>query len=108
MGHDTIDASMRAALLSEYQRITLERVERLRSLAGESSSTSELLRELHTVKGEAMMMGERQIGTLAQRMEELVLGGARDFQRELLTTITEIASMIRSMTSRRHTDDPAE
>jgi chemotaxis protein histidine kinase CheA/ActR/RegA family two-component response regulator len=67
-------------LLEEFQRTAAERIERIDAawVAMESGSSApsvseDLLRELHTLKGEARLMGFSEASLLLHAMEELVL-----------------------------------
>ena len=78
----------REELLQEFRRTVRERVERVTfswiTLERDSSNAEladGLLRELHTIKGEAKMMGFATLSRLAHRVEDMVLGArAQAFQ----------------------------
>ncbi len=74
----------RAALVRKFQEVGAERVQRLAAawvhLEGQpddAETAAELLREIHTLKGEARTVGLADLTTLSHRLEE-VLFSARD------------------------------
>jgi two-component system, chemotaxis family, sensor kinase CheA len=74
------DADIRSRLIGEYVQITGERVDRVCAawIALEKNPDAtvigeELMRELHTIKGEAMLMRFTDVSTVSHRMEELLL-----------------------------------
>ncbi len=78
--------SARQKLLGEFRQCTLERVERINldwiSLERDphhKPKAEELLRELHSLKGEAKIMGYADVSLVAHRTEELVIFAVERF-----------------------------
>jgi len=76
----TAEERARRKLLDEFQRTALDRIARvnvlwigLESDPRDEATAEELLRELHTLKGESRMMGFSSVSSLTHRMEELAL-----------------------------------
>jgi two-component system, chemotaxis family, sensor kinase CheA len=76
----TVSDKARLELLAEFQQTTLERLERisldwiaLEKNQADQNAWEELSRELHTLKGEAKMMGFSDVSLVAHRMEELLI-----------------------------------
>ena len=68
----------RQELLAEFQRTAADRIERIDAAwvaleGGQAAVGDELLRELHTLKGEARLMGFSEAALLLHAMEDLVL-----------------------------------
>ncbi len=70
----------RDALIKKFRTDGLDRIERMNSLLVElertpddSESVDELMREIHTIKGEAKMMGFADINLVAHQTENLLL-----------------------------------
>ena len=76
----TPEERARRKLLEEFRRTALDRIARINVLwieveqdPGAAHVTEELLRELHTLKGEARMMGFSDVSLLVHRMEEIAV-----------------------------------
>ena len=76
----TPEERARRKLLEEFQRTALDRIARINVLwiglesdPGDDATAEELLRELHTLKGEARMMGFSEVSLLVHRMEEIAV-----------------------------------
>src|SRR5262249_21005500 len=76
----TAEERARRKLLEEFQRTALDRIARINVLwiglekdPADWTCAEELLRELHTLKGEARMMGLSDISLLMHRMEEIAM-----------------------------------
>jgi two-component system chemotaxis sensor kinase CheA len=97
----------RLELLEEFRRTTIERIERitlawvtLEKNPADTAVTQELQRELHTVKGEARMMGFADVSLIAHRCEALVMHAMdtsfanRDIGDVLLAAVDGISHLI--------------
>ena len=101
---------IRQKLLPRFREMTADRVEKVTSVllqlergAASSEQQEELARELHTLKGEARMMGFAAISAVVHATEDLLKGcGAtpsRDQAQALLETCDAVLAML---------DQPAE
>lgn len=80
MGDEAKKAARRQALLEKFRSISAGRLERL-NLAllelekdpGQTEAAEEALREIHTLKGEAKLLGFAVVSTLAHKTEELLV-----------------------------------
>src|SRR5262245_22441897 len=77
-----LSEKFRRELLDEFRESATERIEKISSSwlklekAPDDEDTSlELMRQLHTLKGEAKMMGFEDVGLVAHRCEELFVAG---------------------------------
>ncbi|MFN7135839.1 MAG: Hpt domain-containing protein, partial [Myxococcales bacterium] len=78
--------SIRKSLLSKFREVTADRLEKiglallaLEKDANDATPAEDVARELHTMKGEARMLGLPRIGELAHAAEDL-LKAAREGQ----------------------------
>ncbi|HWU86487.1 MAG TPA: ATP-binding protein, partial [Kofleriaceae bacterium] len=86
----TAEERYRRKLLDEFRRTALDRIARISVLwigfenaPADQDVAEELLRELHTMKGEARMMGFSDLGLLMHRLEEIAVWAQRLGGREL-------------------------
>lgn len=89
----TSEERARRRLLEEFQRTALDRIARINVLwiglerdPADGAAGDDLLRELHTLKGESRMMGFSDVSLVVHRMEELALSArerAADLPGEL-------------------------
>lgn len=73
-----------AALLDRFRTLSRERVDRieaawaaLTSRVGDEGTDSELLHDVHTLKGEARVVGFTEVALITERLEELILAVRR-------------------------------
>lgn len=114
-----LDAHVREQLVDEYVQLTVERVDRVCSAWIElerrpdiAARADEVLHELDTMKGEAMLMGFADVSLVTHRMEELLLfAKKRKFQVPgtfgplLLAGANTILSLIKQKTGTPQTVD---
>jgi two-component system chemotaxis sensor kinase CheA/two-component system sensor histidine kinase and response regulator WspE len=74
-----MDEARRQALIARFQATALERIARIRAViadlaggTGGGKARTEVLRELHTLKGEARMLGFGDLSDLVHAVEERV------------------------------------
>ena len=89
----TAEERARRKLREEFQRTALDRIARINVLwigierdPADAATGEELLRELHTLKGESRMMGFSDVSALVHRMEEIAVQARRrsaDLPQEL-------------------------
>lgn len=114
-----LDARVREQLVDDYVNVTVERVERVSGLwielehqPDDVARADDLLRELSTMKSEALMMGFADVSLVIHRMEELFsFAQARRFRvpetfgQLLLAGANTILSLIRQKSGTPQTVD---
>ena len=77
-------SSIPPGVLAEFQATCMTRLDRLSRLIlhlegrpTDEATTLELLREAHTLKGEATVLGLEQLATLVHRIEDLLIAGRK-------------------------------
>jgi len=100
-GHLSAGERVRIELLDEFEQISLGRLAKVEQLWAEVShdpsreaATTTLLREWHSLKGDARMMGYVSLGQLAQHAETLV-HAARDVGFQVSPTTSQLMTEIR-------------
>src|SRR5690554_3843028 len=95
------------ALIEKFRSVALERLERMNALLvnlertpDDPEAVGEILREIHTLKGEAKMMGFADVNLVAHQTEHLLLDeptGAHITQPERVELIFEGLDLMRAL-----------
>lgn len=108
------------ALIEKFRAVALDRVEQMNVLLvqlehepGDEAVVEELLREVHTLKGEAKMMGFADVNLVAHQTEHLlVLATERQFQvsQQVVDTAFEGFDIVRQLLTKSagSTDPPVD
>jgi len=96
-----------AAIVARFQRLAIERVDRIDAGwtaliqgAGGDDQTAEIRRELHTLKGDARVLGQHQIPELCHKLEDLFEAAhERDYvvPDELDAVVTMTTRLLRTL-----------
>lgn len=104
-------ADLPDALLDRFRALSLERVDRIESAwaaltsrVGDEATDGALLHEIHTLKGEARVLGFNEVALITERLEELTLAVRRRGYRineEVDVVVTMGLQFVRMLVRRR-------
>jgi two-component system, chemotaxis family, sensor kinase CheA len=99
------------ALIEKFRVVALDRVERmnvhlvaLERQPGDAAAIEEILREIHTLKGEAKMMGFADVNLVAHQTESVLMWAASErffVSGELIEVIFEGMDIVRMLLTKR-------